>query len=432
MKVLIIHSGDPASNRGGGGAYAMYRLHLGLRKAGVDSKILSRETGVDSPYVIKFPRPPKIQQQAEHLLKKVTSRIGLNDIHLISTFGLKQHEAYLNSDIINFHGTHGAFSYLAIPALTEKKPGIFTLHDIWPFTGHCAMSYDCERWKIGCGHCPYPEAHPPIKRDNTHLEWKLKNWVYSRSNLVIVTLSSKITEQAKQSMLNRFPIYQIPNGIDTEIYEPLDPQQCRVLLDIPAHKKVLMFAALRLNQFNKGGDLLVSALKSLPDSLKNEIILLTLGHGGETIAQAAGLQALNLGYINNDRLKAIAYSAADLFVSPTRAESFGLVLLESMACGTPVVAFGVGGVPDLVRPGLTGYLAEPENFQDLARGIIQLLEDEKLREQMGISARKIAVEEFTLDLQVQRYIDLYDRVLRNDAIQPVNQLTPKLQEGHGT
>lgn len=411
MKVLIVHSADPASNRGGGGAHAMYRLHLGLRKAGVDSKILCRAKGAESSDIIKLHPPSKIQRQTEKFLEKITSELGLNDIHLISTFGIKQHEAYLEANVINFHGTHGAFSYLAIPTLTKDKPGIFTLHDIWPFTGHCAISYDCERWKMGCGQCPYPEANPPVKRDNTRLEWRLKNWVYSRSNLTIVTLSSKITEQAKQSMLSRFPIYQIPNGVDTQIYEPLDPQQCRVLLGLPPHKKVLMFAALRLNQFNKGGDLLIRALKNLPDSLKAEIMLLTLGHGGDIIAAETDLPGLNLGYVSDEHIKAMAYSAADVFVSPTRAESFGLVLLESMACGTPVVAFGVGGVPDLVRPELTGYLAEPENAQDLAHGIIQLLEDGSLRRRMGEQGRAIALAEYTLELQVQRYIQLYDHVL---------------------
>ena len=108
-----------------------------------------------------------------------------------------------------------------------------------------------------------------------------------------------------------------------------------------------------------------------------------------------------------------AYSAADLLVSPTRAESFGLVCLESIACGTPVVAFGVGGVPDIVRHGVTGYLADPENSTDLRDGIVELLEDERLRDLLSQQGPSIAKKEYSLNLQVQRHIELYQQVQLN-------------------
>lgn len=352
-------------------------------------------------------------KQLETFSKKITRQLGLNDIYYLNSFKVKQTEVYKEADILHFHGTHGYFNYLAIPGLTALKPAVFTLHDIWPFTGHCAISYDCDRWKIGCGHCPYPDAHPPIKRDNTRLEWKMKDWVYRHSNLTIVALASEIKKQAQQSMLKRFPIYQIPNGVDVHVYEPLDKNQCRSLLGLPPDKYIIMFAALELNQFNKGGDLLLKALQKLPETLKQEMILLTIGNSGETLAQTIDIPVHNLGYVRNDRLKAISYSAADLFVSPTRAEAFGLVLLESMACGTPVVSFGVGGVFDLVRPGLTGYLAEVENADDLSYGIVELLKNEPLRHKMGEYCRQITIEEYSQEFVVQQHIDLYQSVLQN-------------------
>jgi glycosyltransferase involved in cell wall biosynthesis len=214
-------------------------------------------------------------------------------------------------------------------------------------------------------------------------------------------------------MLNRFPIHHIPNGIDTEAYQPLDPKQCRSLLGIPTDKKVLMFGAENLNNARKGGDLLLKALQSLPESLKAETVLLTLGNGGEAILEAVGMPNLNLGYVSSDRLKAIAYSAADLFIFPTRADNLPLVLQESMACGTPMVSFKVGGVLDLVRPGVTGYLAQPEDPQDFSSGIMQLLEDKHLRESMRQTCRAIALEEYPVELQAQRYIQLYRQVLQN-------------------
>jgi glycosyltransferase involved in cell wall biosynthesis len=286
---------------------------------------------------------------------------------------------------------------------------------MWSFTGHCAYSFDCERWKTGCGSCLYPKTYPDIGVDNTRLEWKLKNWVYNRSNLTIVTPSRWLTQQAQQSLLQQFSIHHIPYGIDTQAYQPLDPDQSRAILSIPTRKKVLIGAATTFQDTRKGGDLLIQALSLLPDSLKADTILLTLGAGGEAIAETVGIETINLGYVGGDRLKSIAYSAADLCIFPTRADNLPLVLQESMACGTPMVSFKVGGVPDLVRPGVTGYLAQPEDAQDFCNGIIQLLEDDILREEMSKNCRNIACEEYPIELQAERYINLYQQVLNRDT-----------------
>jgi glycosyltransferase involved in cell wall biosynthesis len=124
------------------------------------------------------------------------------------------------------------------------------------------------------------------------------------------------------------------------------------------------------------------------------------------------MKVFSFGYLNSDRLKSIAYSAADLFIFPTRADNLPLVLQESMACGTPMVSFKIGGVPDLVRPGITGYLALPEDTQDFCDGIVKLLEDEPLRKKMSENCRDIALKEYSLDLQAQQYMQLYQQVLK--------------------
>lgn len=125
-----------------------------------------------------------------------------------------------------------------------------------------------------------------------------------------------------------------------------------------------------------------------------------------------GIPVLSLGYIGGDRLKSIAFSAADLFIFPTRADNLPLTLQESMACGTPMVSFNIGGVPDLVRPGVTGYLAKPEDADDLAAGILSLMEDDRLRETMSQQCRAIALQEYSLELQALRYIQLYQNALK--------------------
>ena len=346
---------------------------------------------------------------------------------------MKKLQAYVDSDIIHFHGVHGGFfSYLALPSLTEGKPGVITLRDMWPFTGHCGFSFDCDRWKIGCGKCPYPDAPPalPSKRDTTHLEYKLKEWIYSRSNFTIVSLDTWMTKLAQQSMLKRFPIHQIPNGVDTDVYSPLDRDLCRSVLGIPKGKKVMLYAAANLSRWRKGSDSLVKALRYLPESLKADVVLILLGERGEAIAEAIEIPSLVLGYVEGDRLKSVAYSATDMFLLPTRAEGLPNVLLESMACGTPMVSFAVGGVPDVVRPGVTGYLAESENVQDFCKGMMQLLEDDPLRESMRSQCRMIALEEYSAELETQRHIELYHKLLSNRGASTRDNDTPQDAETH--
>ena len=406
MKVLQINQSDI----NGGAAIAGYRLHQGLLSQGIDSRLLVGNSKSNDDRVAKIPNRPRIETQ----IARVTTRLGLNCIHHVNSFDIPKHSFYQEAELLNFHNLHSTrFSYLAIAKLTQQKPAIWTLHDMWSFTGHCAYSFDCNRWQTGCGKCPYPDTYPKIQRDNTALEWKLKNWVYSRSNLTIVTPSGWLAEQAKQSMLNRFAIHHIPYGIDTEAYQPLDQQLCRTVLGISKHQYVLMFGAQTLKDSRKGGDLLQKALALLPESLKAETLLLTIGNGGEDIAKTVGISHIGLGYLDSDRLKSVAYSAADLFLFPTRADNLPLVLQESMACGTPMVSFNVGGVSDLVRPNQTGYLAEAENAQDFCQGIVQLLEDTPLREKMSENCRAIALEEYPLELQAKRYIELYQQVLGN-------------------
>ncbi|TYQ24018.1 glycosyltransferase family 4 protein [Pseudanabaena sp. UWO310] len=407
MNILHINQSDI----GGGAAIAAYRLHQSLlAKGGVSSKLLVGESLISDPRI-------DIIRQNIHLNKQLfrfNGRLGLLYINILSTFNIPHHPFYQEADILNFHNLHGAnswFNYLAISKITQNKPTVFTLHDMWGFTGHCAYSYDCDRWKSGCGKCPYPNIYPSIYRDNTNLEWKLKNWVYSKSNLVIVAPSHWLAEQAQASMLGRFPIHHIPYGIDTDAYRPLDRQLCKAVLDIPQDKKVLLFGVTSLKDHRKGGDLLLKALQQLPQSLKSNIVLLTFGNSNEAFRSELGMPIISLGYINSDRLKSIAYSAADLFILPTRADNLPLVLQESMSCGTPMVSFDIGGVRDIVRPSISGYLATPENTEDFGHGIVKLLEDDNLRLDMSKNCRAIALEEYPLHLQSERYTELYQQIL---------------------
>ncbi len=401
----------------GGAFIASDRLHHSLQKMGVDSAyaygraLNGSDSGLNKS--AHYHRLERAANVGEFALTKASRKIGLNDITRFSTFNLPSQPFFPAAWVLNFHNLHSDFfSYLALPKLTALKPAVWTLHDMWSFTGHCAYSYECDRWKIGCGHCPLLGEEPQVNRDATHWEWQLKDRAYGRARVSVVAPSRWLTQQAQQSpLLQRFNVQHIPNGIDTQRYQPLDPQYCRSVLGIPAGKRVLMFAAQSLTNARKGGDLLFESLMALPPALKQDTLLLTFGSGDDRKLKALGMETLGLGYVNSDRLKAILYSAADIFVFPTRADNLPLVLQESMACGTPMVSFRVGGVPDLVRPGITGLLAEPEDPQGLSEKLVELLAADDERAKMRRRCREIAVDEYSIELQCDRYIQLYKQLL---------------------
>jgi glycosyltransferase involved in cell wall biosynthesis len=392
----------------------MLRLHEGLKAAGAESNMLVGLKTANTDDAMQIPS----RRLAEFLLRQVTRRLGLNDLDRVSAFGVKDHPLIRSADIVHIHCIHGGFfSYLALPGLATRKATVFTFHDMWPFTGHCIYSYECERWRTGCGSCPHPETIPPISRDTTAIEWRLKARVYRRAPITVITPSTWLTRIARASrMLAHLAIHHIPYGLDTDAYRPLDRGDCRRVLGLRSDAHVLVLAATTMDDrqpegYRKGGDLLVRALMNLPSGLRENTQLLIMGAGGEAVARAAGRSAVNLGFVQGDRMKAIAYSAADVLVFPTRADNMPLVLLEAMACGTPLVSFAVGGVPDMVRPGVTGELAAPEDATGLAAAIVRLLNQSWRLPSIRENCRSIAVREYSLDVYVARHLELYRELL---------------------
>jgi glycosyltransferase involved in cell wall biosynthesis len=408
MKVLHIHRFG--LNGGAGGATSMRRLHFGLRKAGIDSKILCVRKAAKSDHIV-ISKPSFLASKWNYYSERITKRFGLEDVLNANAFRIKGNQVYKDTDIINFHRVPDVFSYLAFPFLTRHKPAVFTLCEMWSITGHCRQSVDCERWKTGCGKCPYTHLPPAIKHDGTHIQWMLKNWIYGHSNFSIVAKSNWMAELVRQSMLKRFPVFHIPNGIDPDVYRPLDQKRCRALLNIPAGKKVILFVAQRITEFIKGGDLLMSALNSIPEPWKSSSVVLVFGKDGEAVSNMIDFPTINLGYLGDDQAKATVYSAADVFLCPSRAENFPNVVLESMACGTPTVAFNVSSLPDLVKPGITGLLADAENADSFGKQIVKLLEDNALRQKFGQNCREIVIKEYTIELLYKRYAEMYRQLI---------------------
>ena len=246
-----------------------------------------------------------------------------------------------------------------------------------------------------------------MPHDGTWLEWRLKRHAWQRSRLVVITPSRWLADVARAGILSHCRIEEIPYALNTDTYRPLDRKMCREALGLPPEKKVLFFAALDQSDWRKGGDLLFEALAGLDDKTRNSLHLLTMGRGGHCLQEKLGLPVLDAGYVGGDRLKSMLYSAADVFVLPTRADNAPLVVQESLACGTPVVSFAIGGLASLVQHGVTGLLAPPEDVAALRENIVMLLNDAPLCERMSRVARDWAVTYLSGAVVAQRHLELY-------------------------
>lgn len=416
MKILMMHRNDCQS---GGAQIQMNRLREGLRKTGVDARILCRE-GHARDAVIMPSRP-----LAERVLGAAARRIGLNDIHLISSSLVTRMPEFAAADLLDIHCLHsGTFSYLSLPSLCSEKPVVFTFHDMWPITGHCHASLECDRWMSGCGACPHLDVEPRVRRDATALEWRLKRSAYRRSSFTIVTPSRWLKELVGRSMLSSAKVHHIPHGVDAQVFAPLDKSACRAALGLPRDGVILLCAIEYMSRPLKGASLMVDALHRLSHDERRNVTLVVFGRSDRSLIDRIPVPVIDLGYLEHDRVKALAYSAADVLINPSRAESFGLVALEGMACGLPVVAFDVGGISELVRPGITGFLAIPESVESLAAEIRRMLACQNSARAMGKRARTLVEAQFTIEKQVERTLALYA-----DVVSSRRQPRPLCEEG---
>jgi glycosyltransferase involved in cell wall biosynthesis len=297
-------------------------------------------------------RPWRRPGIAERLLGKATWRLGLNSIHALGTWSLLRDPWFEWADVVHLHNLHGAaFSYLALPALAKRKPLVWTLHDMWAITGHCAFSLGCDRWRTGCGRCPHLEVYPYAARDATRWEWRWKHRAIRRARPLLAAPSRWLGRLADEAFPDLAPARHVPYSIDTAAFLPVPPPEARAALGLPPDGMLLLSAASDLAEARKGGHLLAEALRKIPDAVLLRAALVTLGDGaGPWLAdlRARGMTVVPLGYIDNPAKQALVYSAADLLLFPSMDDNLPIVVLEALACGLPGLAFAVGGVPELI------------------------------------------------------------------------------------
>jgi glycosyltransferase involved in cell wall biosynthesis len=395
----------------GGATACMMRLHEAFRERGQISRILVGRSEADMGEGCQvIPKQSLFSRFCYH----DCNLMGLNFAGILGKRRITKHPFFMNADVVHLHNLQGGyFNYLWLMRISMLKPVVWTLHDMWALTGHCAHSFDCERWQTGCGQCPYPKTYPAVRRDATHWDWYLKQHVYQHSNITIVCPSKWLANLVQQSTLSHFPIYQIANGVDTDTYQPRDTAKAREKLRIPFNKRVLLFAADDLNNPFKDFQLLLESLKNLNPDMKKQLLLLTLGRSEAQEESFCGIPVHKLGYIKDDYLKSQVYSAADVFAFPTRADNQPLVLLEALACGCPAVATNVGGVPEIVRHKITGYLARKGDLIEFRAGLELLLGDDNLRKEMSVDCRKMIVNKYDIRAQVRGLISVYNNAIQS-------------------
>lgn len=416
MRILHLSTSDVA----GGAARAAFRLHTGLKRLGHDSRMLVGKKWSDDPavdavklrqdYFSKFRR--KVQRkriEADFAQYAGTRPSGLEPFSDDRTeFGDALLRSLQATDIINLHWVAGFLDY---ESFFRNVPGniplVWRLADMAPCTGGCHYDEGCGKFESRCGACP--QLGSTNEHDLSRQVWQRKyDSMCRHGRIQLVATSNWIAQQSRRSgLLKNFPATVIPNGLDTSDFAPRDKMFARDTLGVPRDARVVLFAAESLLVKRKGFTLLLDALNGLQDV--QNLLLLSVGSMRAKIESP--VPQINLGKITMDRYLSLAYSAADVFVIPSIQESFGQTVSESLACGTPVIGFATGGMLDMVRPGLTGQLVPVGDTAGLRDAMRSMLQNPDSLKAMSEHCRRIAISEYSMEVQAAAYFKLYESLL---------------------
>ena len=411
MRLLHLNGADIE----GGAAKAATRLVQGIHEQGADVRLyVQRKYGdaslIDGPQslfgkALGFARPT-----VEQLLLGITPG-NLNGPFCAAFLpdGLLTQVSATAPDILHLHWVA---RMLRLETLRRVSvPIVWTLHDSWAFTGGCYLPGNCTRYRKSCGACPV--LNSARENDLSRRVWQRKEEAWKNLNLTIIAPSRWMAACARASSLFcNTRIEVIPNGIDVQSYKPVEKHSARERFSLPHDKKLILFGAASVTQDrNKGFHLLAEALRELAATAKNDQVeLVVFGSADPDKLSSLGFKTHYLGWQSDETTLAHLYSAADVFVLPSLQESLGYTVMEAMACGTPCVAFNQGGVPDLIDQRQNGYLAQPYEPSDLARGIAWIVEDEHRREELSRNARRKIEQEFAMEHVVKRHLVLYREI----------------------
>ena len=412
MRVLIVNTSD----RSGGAAVAANRLMMALNNHGVKVKMLVRDKISDSLTIVALPKSPLLHwnflwERFVIYCRLHFSRKHLFEIDLANTGSdITRLPEFQEADVIHLHWINqGMLSLGTIrKILRSGKPVVWTMHDIWPATGLCHVTLGCRYFTSVCHQC---RLLPGGGSDNdlSTSVWRKKERMLDGESIFFVACSRWLAGEAKASgLLKGQKITSIPNPIDTHVYKPGDRMEARRRLGLKEDRQYILFASQRATNENKGMDYLIEACRQLHDL--PQVTVLILGGHAEEVAPQLSLDAVPLGYVNDERRIVEIYQAADVFVLPSLSENLPNTIMEAMACGLPCVGFRVGGIPEEIDHKRNGYVAEYRNACDLANGIRWVLTSAKSDELSRDCVRKVT-QNYSQQSVALRYIDVYDQAM---------------------
>lgn len=414
MKILSLSTSDLS----GGAAVAASRLHQGLRSHGIDSTLLVGEKTGSDPHTIALNNnfTFSLRRNLDQLplkLEKAPDSLGHRTLSWLPNRKLERAIFNHSPDLIHIQWTQNGFMPLS---LLEKltHPLVWTFHDLWPICGSLHHEYKND--------LRYPEEYDsnnrPASRKGPDLDRRIarqKSKAYAKHNIEAIVPSRWMAEQVSKSKLwqNR-PLTVIPIGLDTQIFKPIDKTAARDLLNLPAHKTIVLFGAMYAgSDKNKGYPQLQEALKQLQlPSEKVELAIFGMSAPAKN-EEALPYPAHWMGILRDPYTLAALYSAADVMIVPSLQESFGQTASEALACGTPVVAFNTSGLKDIIDHQRNGYLAKPFEPTDLAAGIRWVLEKTARHQSLSEHAREKVLSTFSLPTVVKQHQEIYQRQLQN-------------------
>ncbi len=415
MNILHISTADLRHGAG----IAAYRLHGALRKRGVRSRMLVAEKSSDDPDVAAL--VPSDLSGGAAFLRHIQDivELGLNTGGLQNHFSfftkkLFSHPFVQEADIIHCHNLHWPFKNfpLRFLGIGRRKPLIWTLHDMWPLTGHCYHSFECVKWKSGCkGGCPHLFTFIPLAWDSTPLQWRAKKKMYTGTPFRVVVPSKWIMQIANDSpLLKGHDVFYIPNVADTAVFTVLNKSELRRAYGFLPDEKLILFAAANINVPLKGLPLLLDGLVHL----KERNIMPTLmiaGNGDLPEKYKKIIRWRHFGRLHEDRKMAELYNMADMTIVPSAAENFPSVVLESMACATPVIGSRVGGIPDMIVHKENGWLFNPGDVLSLKEGIEYFFTNDDFRVAAGQNALRRVEDFFCEEKVIMAHTALYHQCL---------------------
>lgn len=428
LKIVIICASDS-----GGAGKAAYRQHRALVDKQVDSTMLVLHKETSDPTVKVMPgsytegviTTALKFDPAETAWKSAIKqwKTGVSDYSNrpagfeqfsspVSSVRLDLVKEFIEADIVHLHWMPGLLDYNHSARALQGKPVVWTLHDMNPFTGGCHYSAGCRRYEQSCGTCPQLGAER--EADLSQEGWRKRRELYQQLDLHVVVLSEWLGELAQKSgLFANVPLHHIPNSLNTEIYKPDSRGEFRKWLGVAETERLVLFGSDSVKNLRKGFPYLVQALEILSE--RQNYTNVTLGFFGrmkEEVRLPASFRVLPLGTIKDEQTLAGIYAAADVFVLPSLEDNLPNTLLESFACGTPVVGFDIGGIPDVIEHKKTGYLAQPFAAESITDGIEWVLSERENGRDFKAVCRKKVEDDFSPEMQAQALIDLYKGLVK--------------------